>query len=177
MGTQLIFCLETNEQTKSDYIYIRSTMDHFFKMNQTNIKISPVYMNGKYNYNSLKVKKKIEELTKQYSVTSNANRSVVILCVDCDDYDIKNEDKLFLKNVEIFCRDNEYRLVWFCKDIEQVFLHDRVRDNEKKKRSEDFRRKGMIEKIDIKSLEASVFQMYRSNLGNVLAEFMESKIG
>ncbi len=176
MGTQLIFCLETNEQTKSDYIYIRSTIDHFFKMNQANIKISPVYMNGKYNYNSLKVKKKIEELTKQYRVTSNTNKSVVILCVDCDDYDIKNEDKIFMENAEAFCRNNEYRLVWFCKDIEQVFLHERVRDNEKKKRSEDFRRKGLITQIDRKSLEAGAYQIYRSNLGSVLAEFMKSNL-
>lgn len=29
MGLQLIFCVETNKKCKSDYIYIKSTIDRF----------------------------------------------------------------------------------------------------------------------------------------------------
>ena len=59
MGTQLIFCVETNKQTKSDYIYINSVIRWFYQDLPANIKVSTVYMNNKYNYNSNKVKKEI----------------------------------------------------------------------------------------------------------------------
>lgn len=173
MGTQLILCLETNKQTNSDLIYINSTIKHFYKELPTSIKISKVYMNGKYNYNSRKVKREIENLSKQYGVTSKLNKSVVIFCFDCDEYDIKNEDRIFLSEAKAYCLKKDYRFVWFCKEIEQVFLHERVPDNEKKKCAEVFQRKHQIEQVDFHCLEANEYQIYKSNLALVLDEFIQ----
>ena len=61
MGLQLILCMETNERVKSDYIYINNTIKFFYELDQSNIRISPVYMCGKGNYNSSGVRKKISK--------------------------------------------------------------------------------------------------------------------
>ena len=172
MGTQLIFCVETNKQTKSDYIYINSVIRWFYQDLPANIKVSTVYMNNKYNYNSNKVKKEISNYEKQYRAASKNNHSEVIYCFDCDDYDIKAEDKVFLKTAREYCENNGCRFVWFCKDIEQVFLRERINDNEKKVRAEVFQRKKMIRNLNFSIFESDSYQVYKSNLGLVLNEFL-----
>lgn len=49
MGVQYIFVVETNSKCKSDWIYIRDTIERFYQWNQPQIKLSVVYMNGKYS--------------------------------------------------------------------------------------------------------------------------------
>ena len=61
MGLQLIFAVETNRKCKSDWIYIRDTIDRFYEYENTRIKLTPVYMDGKGKY-----KKKTESDTKLY---------------------------------------------------------------------------------------------------------------
>ena len=50
MSIQLIFVVETNKTCKSDWIYIKDTIDYFFEYDRTAIKLTPVYMyvKGKY---------------------------------------------------------------------------------------------------------------------------------
>lgn len=50
MGLQLIFVVETKKKCKSDWIYIKDTIDYYFKYDQANVKITPVYMDGKGKY-------------------------------------------------------------------------------------------------------------------------------
>ena len=50
MGLQLIFAVETNRKCKSDWIYIRDTIDRFYEYENTRIKLTPVYMDGKGKY-------------------------------------------------------------------------------------------------------------------------------
>lgn len=52
MALQMIFCLEANKQSASDYVYIRDTINRFYKLNNK-IKIATIYMNGKSNYSRL----------------------------------------------------------------------------------------------------------------------------
>lgn len=80
MGTQLIICVETNKRNRSDYMYIKSTIDHFYHLDQANKNLSSIYMDGKGNYTSKKVKKEIETDIKQYqNMRSN-------ICCVLDDY-------------------------------------------------------------------------------------------
>ena len=44
MSLQLIFVVETNKTCKSDWIYIKDTIDYFFEYDRTAIKLTPVYM-------------------------------------------------------------------------------------------------------------------------------------
>jgi len=77
MGLQLIICMETDQRTKSDYVYIKSTIDYFYHIDQANVKISPVYMGGRGNYASPKIEKRIKKLKKDYSIGSKNNKSIV----------------------------------------------------------------------------------------------------
>lgn len=47
MGVQLIFVVETNKKCKSDWIYIKDTIDHFFEYDHAHVRLSTVYMDGK----------------------------------------------------------------------------------------------------------------------------------
>ncbi|MBP3700418.1 MAG: hypothetical protein J6I64_00870 [Lachnospiraceae bacterium] len=49
MGLQLIFVVETNKKCKSDWIYIKDTIDCFYCYDQQ-VKLSVVYMDGKGKY-------------------------------------------------------------------------------------------------------------------------------
>ena len=85
MGLQLIFIVETNKKCKSDWIYIKDTIDKFFSYNPAQLKLSTVYLKGKGNYRTKE--KEIVLLESQYHSTSKENTSQVIMCLDCDDYD------------------------------------------------------------------------------------------
>ena len=65
MGVQLIFVVEANKSCKSDWIYIKSTIDYFYEYNRTGLKLSPVYMDGKGNYKQKE--KEVKSLISQYS--------------------------------------------------------------------------------------------------------------
>ena len=118
MGLQLIFVVETNSKSKSDWIYIKDTVERFYQYDQYHVKFTPVYMDGKGKYQGKK--KEVNRLISQYSSTSKTNQSKVIYCFDCDDYDVKREDSEFLKEAEKYCNTNGYDFIWFCKDIECV---------------------------------------------------------
>ena len=57
MSLQLIFVVETNKTCKSDWIYIKDTIDYFFEYDRTAIKLTPVYMDGKGKYKNKKFQK------------------------------------------------------------------------------------------------------------------------
>ena len=116
MGLQLIFVVEANKKSKTDWIYIKETIDRFYKYDEAHLKLSAVYMEGKNKY--LSKVKEVNLLISQYSSTSANNVTKVIYCFDCDDYDSNPVDKEFLEKTQEFCKANSYEYVWFCKDIE-----------------------------------------------------------
>ena len=50
MGVQLIFVVETRKTCNSDWIYIKDTVEHFYSYERTELKLTPIYMDGKGNY-------------------------------------------------------------------------------------------------------------------------------
>ena len=173
MGLQLIFAVETNSKCKSDWIYIKDTIEHFYKYDRTQVKFSPVYMDGKGRYE--KQEREISSLISQYAATSKENRSKVIYCFDCDDYDIKQEDLRFLDDAKRYCRERDAEFVWFCKDIERVYLGKKVDNIQKKKESAAFKVKKLIEKVDGKKLTAVAYKANTSNILTVLDRYLERK--
>ena len=83
------------DKCNADWIYIKDTIDNFYEYKRTEVKLTPVYMEGKGNYNSHKKRKEIDNLISQYSVTSKNNYSKVIYCFDCDEYNSKADDRNF----------------------------------------------------------------------------------
>ena len=175
MGLQLIICVETNKKCNSDYIYIKSSIEKCYSIDLGTIKLSPVYLDGKGNYSSKKTLKSIDELSKQYKSTSKDNTNTVMYCIDCDEYDNRPEDMEFLDEVNDFCEKKGYRFVWFCKDIEQVYLGNRIPDNRKKNEAITFLKKKKIANVRIENLTAKRYQKGKSNLCAVLDDYLTRK--
>ena len=170
MGLQLIFVVETNKKCKSDWIYIKDTVDRFYQYDQAQVKFSPVYMDGKGKYK--KKEKEISTLVSQYASTSKANRSRVLCCFDCDDYDTKQEDLDFLKDAQQYCADRGYDFIWFCKDIERVYLGKKIDDSQKRNAAAMFRTKKLIKDVDAGTLAAAVYRANTSNIMSILDQYL-----
>ena len=173
MGLQLIIVVETNPKCKSDWIYIKDTIDSFYEYDMSNVKIRPVYMGGKYKYEDKL--SEIRNYTNAYAKVSKDNKTKVIYCFDCDDYDIEPDDDGFLNTVNKFCDDNGYDLVWFCKDIERVYLGKKVADKEKKAESARFKAKNLISGVNVKKLAEKKYKQGCSNIMNVLDKYLMRK--
>ena len=176
MSLQLIFCVEANQQCKSDFMYIRQTLDRFYDYDNSHVQIRPVYMDGRGNYKTKKTLKKIKDLMKPFLSASSNNQSYVIYCFDSDEYDSKIEDFRFLEQARLFCNSVEnYRFVWFCKDIEDVYLGKRIDNHQKAKEVVRFVRRKLINNINVQSLSSSRYYQHQSNLCLVLDEFLTRK--
>lgn len=78
---------------------------------------------------------------------------------------------MFLKEVRTYCQDKEYEFVWFCKDIEDVYLGHRIDANQKQAEAAAFKRKKSIETIVPQKLSARVFHKHESNILTVLDSY------
>lgn len=126
MSIQLIIAVEANKESKSDYRYIDSFIKRYFKIG-TN-KISYVYMGSKRNYSDKGIKNQINSLIKSYKKTGESH---VIYCFDTDDFSVSpdhqaNDEKI---KKELVCNCD---IVWFNRDIEEVFIGSRLENSEKK---------------------------------------------
>ena len=131
MSLQLIFVVETNDKTKSDDVYISELIKSRYDLSSNEYVYNFVHMNGKTKYDSSPVKTGIKKLCSLNKFGDN----VIIFCFDTDRIDIKAEDTNFMNKVEQYCIDNSYKYVWFCYDIECVFLGNSIQDAQKKSES------------------------------------------
>lgn len=173
MGLQLIFVVETNKKCKSDWIYIKDTIDRFYQYDQAQIKFSPVYMDGKGKFKNKE--KEISSLISQYTAGNKKNQTKVIFCLDCDDYDSKPEDAEFLVNAKRYCDEKGYDFIWFCKDIERVYLGKKVDDSQKKKESATFKAKKLIDAVDKSRLIVKAYRANTSNIMSVIDQYLSRK--
>lgn len=173
MGLQLIFVVETNKKCKSDWIYIKDTIDRFYQYDQAQIKFSPVYMDGKGKFKNKE--KEISSLISQYTAGNKKSQTKVIFCFDCDDYDSKPEDAEFLVNAKRYCDEKGYDFIWFCKDIERVYLGKKVDDSQKKKESATFKAKKLMDAVDKSKLIVKAYRANTSNIMTVIDQYLSRK--
>lgn len=176
MGLQLIFVVETNKKCKSDWIYIKDTIDRFFQYNQAQVKLTPVYMDGKGNYKNKE--KEISCLISQYvagAKIKQSNQSEVIFCFDCDDYDSEPEAATFLANAKSYCDEKGYYFIWFCKDVERVYLGKKIDDSQKKKEAATFKTKKLIDAVEEGKLTVNIYRTNTSNILSVIGRFLTRK--
>ena len=169
MGLQLIFVVEANKKSKTDWIYIKETIDRFYKYDEAHLKLSAVYMEGKNKY--LSKVKEVNLLISQYSSTSANNVTKVIYCFDCDDDDSNPVDKEFLEKTQEFCKANNYEYVWFCKDIERVYLGKKVEDGHKNSEAEKFKANKLIAGVSQSRLNGKSISRNMSNILSVLDRY------
>ncbi len=169
---QLILCVESNEKAKTDRYYINSVLKEHF--NVENNKISYVYMDGKYKYKSTKVLKEIAKLKRDFSIT-NTGESYVIYCCDKDKNMSDPNDWQFVQDLEKYCEDNECKLIWFVKTIEDVMLKKIVCDKDKVKEAIKFTARNLISSVPKSRLSAgkNVNARHKSNIMIVFNEFSQ----
>ena len=169
MGKQLLFCVETSKQAKTDNIYISETLNRYYKIG-SEIRIRYIYLNGKSNYNKSAVRKEIDSQATQYAKNGNTH---VVYCIDIDRQDIDATHKKDLENIERYCAKNNYELVWFSRDIEDVYWGEQSRKDEKVKMAKQFRSSKHIENVAEKNLRYSTISRHKSNILIVLDKVMK----
>lgn len=170
MAIQMIFCVETNKKADTDSIYITDTIKHWYKITNQ-IKINKVYMNTKTRYNSKDVIKEINQWIKKFTI----GETKVIYCIDTDQYERNAEHAKELDKISQYCKENGYDLIWFCHDVEEVFLGQKVSDSQKVREAENFRKKKKIEDIPIEKLSCNEKRVCVSNILTVLDKYLERK--
>ncbi len=173
MPFQIVLVMETDEKSRTDYIYIRSILEKYYNLSQLrDVKISPVFMGGKGNYNKKKVINAINSYKRQYK---KIGESYVIYCFDTDKYESNPLDQKLLIEEERYCKDNGYEFVWFCHDVEEVFLGRSVAASEKVAEAKKYITNKMVEKVSMANLKAEKMSKQKSNVVLVLEEIFDMK--
>lgn len=170
MTRQLIICVESDSKAKTDWFYIKDTIDKWFAYGPE-IKLTPVYMAGKNNFNRTKVVNEVKKNIKQFS-----GDSIVIYCIDTDSIDSNADRRREFNDIEAYCIRNNYELIWFNRDIEEVYIGERVSNSDKKKVAKQFRSRKQINTVKESSLSATVETMpKKSNILNILKKYLTIK--
>ena len=107
----------------------------------------------------------VNKLITQFGAGSDNSESYVFICIDCDKYDSDPADRQFLTQAEEYCQARQnYDLIWFCRDVEDVFLGHMVADKQKKAEANRFVKNHMIDHIDVHRLTEKKYKAHSSNI-------------
>lgn len=170
MAIQMILCVETKKSADTDSIYILDTINRWYKVDNK-VKISKINMNSKSRYNSKDVVREVTKKKKEFVLGDTH----VIYFIDTDRYDRNPEHERELKEISRYCEDNGFDLVWFCHDVEEVFLGHKVSDSQKVQEATKFRSKKKIEEVQIEKLTCNTKRAFVSNIINILDKYLDRK--
>ena len=170
MRIQMIFCVETNKKADTDSIYITETLNYKYIITNQ-VKISKIYMGTKSKYNSKEVLKEIKNKIKSFS----SGETKVIYCIDTDKYEKSYEHQKQLNDINQFCINNGYDLIWFCHDVEDVYLGKNISDSQKVTEASNFRKKKMITLINEQNLSCNEKRNHTSNILTILDKYLKRK--
>lgn len=168
MGIQIILCVEADKKAETDAIYIKDTIYRFYEIDRF-VKLSFIYMNGKTNYASNNAQNKINQLSKEYK----NGQSVVIYCVDLDRYESNPAQAKENDDIRAYVTKNNYEMVWFCHDVEEVYLGASVDKRQKTDAAIAFRKKGLISKIESLKLMSKKAIKGTSNILSVADKYLK----
>lgn len=170
MPIQMIFCVETNKRADTDGIYITDTINRWYELNNR-VKISKIYMNSKSKYQSKDVLREIDKKSKMFTI----GETKVIYCVDTDQFEKNIEQEKEFTSIIQYCEKNNYDLIWFCHDVEEVFWGKRISDSQKVQEAKIFRLRKKIEEIPCEKLSCNAKQAGVSNIMNILDKYLARK--
>ena len=123
---ELVFVMETKSSSKTDWMYIKSTIDYYYKPRTYSLK--KIFAKSKSEL--IQQERKIKD-----AIKSTERIAQVIICADYD-----REEQLNNKIIN-YCRDNKYDLVWMNLDIEDVYLQRQVKERNKVKEAINFQKR------------------------------------
>ena len=172
MNKQLIFVVETSKKDKSDWMYIKETINHYYLVPNT-IKLNTVCMNGKTNYASTTVRNNIKKLVNQYKPVGNSN---VFYCIDLDDWKNNIQQHNLNQDIVRYCIDNNHDLIWFSRNIEEVYWNNAsVHSSDKTRMASKFITSNEIENINEYKLQILDRRYNSSNILYVLDKSLDRK--
>ena len=175
---QIIIVFETKNDDKSDSLYISEVINRFFELKSKNgeeVNLSKIPLNGKQNYKKKKLLNYINNSIKIFKSYANGE-TVVIYCIDTDSTEQIYKPGSFFKNLMDFCDEKGYRLVWFCKNAENVFLGVEPETlSNKTLAAKEFSRSGRISLIKENNLQQSKIVLGCSNIVSVLDCYLKRK--
>lgn len=176
MKLELVFCVVCGPKSRSDIAYINKTITKYF-VNSKQVGVHFVCMDGKSKYNNGKV---LREIAKYQSRASKQNAKIeVIYCFDTDKFEIR--DSQYRENEKLlkYCQKYGYHSIWFCHDIEEVYLGKSVNAKEKVQVARKFGKEDDIDKIDILRISdkgsGNGLKAGKSNIVDVLSELLMLK--
>lgn len=170
MGKQLLFCVETDKTARTDVIYIKETIKRFYGSVPNTIKIDFICMGSKNKYKTRGIASQIKEKTKMYTTLGE---TTVIYCIDTDGFEKDAVQKKDFEEISKYCDEHNYRLIWFCHDVEEVFLGQTVDKSDKKKLAIEFQIKKKIDNIEKRNLSSKKLIKHKSNILMVLDELLK----
>ena len=168
MSKQILFCVETTSKAETDKVYISETISNFYDLGN-NIRIRFICFEGKGNYKKKDVLKRISDQTKQYKAIGP---TYVIYCIDTDRYDADPSHMRELDEIKRYCKQQGYDLIWFCRDVEDVFWGEQIHKDEKTKMASKFRSSRQILNIEDKKLRSENYARHKSNILQVLDKYL-----
>ncbi len=122
---ELIIIMETRSSSKTDWMYIKSTIDYYYKPRSYSLK----KIFAKTKTELIKQDTKINN-----QIISSQRISKVIIFAD---YDRNEELNSILAK---YCIDNKYDLVWMNLDVEDVYLGRQISKKDKIKEAISFQK-------------------------------------
>ena len=176
MRKLLIFVVESKSgKENSDGVYINVTLRNFYDYGNDTI-IRYVYMNGKGNFDKRSTLNQINKYILDSRKIDPKTHIYVYYVFDKDKIYNSNEDVSFVKNVEVFCKTNDYHVIWMNRTIEEVFLNEIVERHQKVKMASRFQSRNMIEKVNPKQLSTvNADNQNTSNILNLLDQVLKRK--
>ena len=115
----LVFVVECSDLSRSDTIYLNYFIRTFHTKEylSNRLIIRFVCIDGKHNYNKKIAINGIKEYKREAS--NNNLDCKIVYCIDTDR--INNNNIKFLSDVIQYCKDNNYDLVLFNQEIENLF--------------------------------------------------------
>ena len=168
MSKQLLFCVETNSKAETDLVYIRETISNYYDLGN-NIRMRFIFFEGKGNYRKKDILKKIADQTKQYKVIGPTH---VIYCIDTDRYDADPAHMRELVEIKQYCEQQGYDLIWFCRDVEDVFWGTQIHKDEKTRMAIKFRSSRQILSVEEQKLRSEDYARHKSNILQVLDRYL-----
>lgn len=170
MAIQLVICVEADRRSGTDNIYVKETLSRFYSI-KSDVNINYVNMGGKSKYKAKDVTRRINQYKRDFKL----GNTVVILCIDTDQFEKDADQKRELDDISIFAMEQGYELIWFCHDVEEVFIGVSLVKDVKKDRAIKFKKKNEIEAVDEKKLSSKNKVKCTSNILEIFDKYLIRK--
>ena len=170
---QIVILVESKSSADIDYQYIRSFIKKNYPSQDRHVKLNHINLNSKTRLEASQ--KQIEDKLTSYAFANPGEKQFVGCCLDTDTG--KTSDPNRNKRCAAFCKKHGYELVWFHRDIEEVFIGKRVKDNQKVREAKNFVSQRKIESLNLQfflnvDIESSNYR--HTNLKAVFDEIMKN---